>query len=300
MLTLGVVLAAVLGFTHPTGASATVPRTHHLHYQVVSTVNAQVSGPYLVITTPSLLTGGDFVDEQTGATGVAPPAPDCPSALTELAGGGDLLVDCGTQAEVFRLPAGPWVDVPLTSGCALARQTGGICVITGIGSDWLSDFNGCATCDQVASYESLSTGAELTQGEVSTKRSAPDLDTPGLIRSICPPIQAAPGAKVIFAGNYIVQTRKRRLVVQRCGRARSVIAATNASFVSARAHLVAWTTGPVTLNAACLPSGKHVLLSTPSGVTNVVGLSVAYNRLVITGERQNGTVRLYTSRWPQC
>jgi hypothetical protein len=54
------------------------------------------------------------------------------------------------------------------------------------------------------------------------------------------------------------------------------------------------------LSAVCLPSGERLTLSTPAAVRNILDVSVAFNRIIVTGERRDGTARLYSAPWPVC
>jgi hypothetical protein len=190
--------------------------------------------------------------------------------------------------------------VQLPSACALERRTGGSCVITGVGADWFSVSTGCAHCHGITLYQSLLTGAARSSAGVRTATTAPDLNAPELARSICSPVTAQQGTTVRFAGQFIVQQHRDALMAQRCGRSLPLIAVTGVGVASARPHLLAWTRPPLGLKAACLPSGKRLDLSTPPGVTNIVDVSVAFNRIIVTGQRLDGTTRLYSAPWPRC
>lgn len=217
-----------------------------------------------------------LIDEQTGSRTTLTPPTLC-GGYGDLVGGGWVLTSCvgyGNSAyQLYSIATGTWTPVNSGGGQPVA-----------IGSDWIEFFGptelGCTEhCSYQYRFEKIATGQLQTLPTWAPGATTiPDLNSPALAASLCPPLQVPQGFPedgsdsalapdpLAFAGPFATSIEwyvqgglwELHLLLERCGSGlhrvvTSQISSANAPQFAINNHALVWLSGG-TIQGVFLPS----------------------------------------------
>jgi hypothetical protein len=283
------------------------PLVLHPRFHVVGRgpAGVYIDGPYVLLMTAAanFEASGTLIDEQTGTqTSVSYPGCYLPELGGEDPFGGPwLMLFCGQPGqglsgfELYNLHTGEWKAVVpdpaiISYGyhCSGGAPYCGSSVV-GFGADWIEWEEHCRYCDYTFLFQNIDSGAvQRLPGWQVGGRVIPDLDSPSLAQTLCPPLTVPaglppiPGATpevggVSFYGSFAIASSPIKDVLERCGsRLKVAIGDGNELLLGASSHAIVWAGKPKsrTLEGLFLPSLRPFAIATsPSTSPREVVLS---------------------------
>ena len=303
------VLIALVGGSAAAGAHAQKPRPVVLYprFHVVGSARAgaYIDGPYVLLLTPAanFEASGTLIDTQTGTrTSVSYPGCYLSEFNSDPMGGPWLMLFCHGAGqglggfELYNLYTGEWKAVVPDPGIISYGNncSGGVPYcgvgVSGFGADWIEWAEHCRYCDDTYLFQNIDTGVvQSLPGWQVGGRVIPDLSSPFLAQTLCPPLTVPAGLRPIpgappgigavsFYGSFAIASSHGKDVLERCGsRLKLDVGNGNETPLGASARAIVWAEGLTSrrLDGLFLPSLRRFVIATsPStGPYDVLGVS---------------------------
>jgi hypothetical protein len=278
-------------------------------FRLFSRAAVGTSGRYTVLSR-DLVEGGTVVDELARQRVRVPAVPGNCSfgvGLPEL-GGGWLTQACDFSVDVYRLPSGPWRQMPSQACMEQVLAPGmGTCAELGVGAHWIQYQLGCYHCVPSYVYENVETGAE--RSIPPSPNIVVDLNAPGLTRAPCRPLHVPadsdtvpyPGPLVLDGRYAVARGRGDSAYLETCRSTKRVRLGRSVELLVTTPHLIMWqatSSNPSRFDGMLLPSRRRFSTHAPAAITAVFSLVAGAKYIYLYGLDQARESAAWRMQWP--